>query len=825
MPMLNVEVCGKTLKFMVDSGAGYSVIRAEDLKCETQPGKHTALIGAICQIPKPTTKKQLLSFLGMCSYCRTFISSYAEQEGPLRDIIPTKGVSTAKLQWIQEAEEAFIQLKVALQNMPALGIPDPTKPFVQMVDAKGIYMTSVLTQKHGDKLRPVAYFSCKLDSVAQGLPTCLRAVAAAEKALIASRDIVAYAPLTLKVPHAVHNILQDQRVAHLSAQRWLRYHTALLDMPNVTVQRCSTLNPASLLPTPEDGEPHDCQLLLQHACTPRIDLQEEPLHNAQMELFVDGSASRDKTGTNRVAYAVVSATEVLDTGVLPSSYSAQAAELVALTKACELAKGQSLNAYTDSRYAWGVANDFGFMWKQRNFLTSSGTKIKHHELINNLLSALLLPSQIAVIKCAAHTSTGDPVSRGNAFADSVAKHTAHNANITAAQISTPEQEKPSLIDIQSMATPLEKNLWAKTDCYKDNGIWRQKSTNRPLLPKQYAKVLIKIVHGRSHMAKGGIVEQISRYWYAPGLHTLAQNFCSSCLICAQHTHRHAAPLTQQPAGHPPATEPFQHWQIDFVELTPAEGKKFLLVCVCMFSKWIEAFPTGKQDGEAVAKAFLRELIPRFGLPKRVSSDNGTPFVHTGLKSLTKYLGIDMHKHCSYHPASAGAVERANGTIKNGLAKITQQTGLNWVKCLPLVLWQSRTRVQAKTGLSAFEIVFGRPPNVGVGPPLLEDQLLDHTLVEYCISLHDSLLSASRQVKAVLPQPADQPFHNHKPGDWVLIKDLRRRRWNQQRWTGPHLVLLTTHTALKIEGRGTWVHHTHCKKAPTKPEEEEALVDQ
>ncbi|KAL6487684.1 hypothetical protein MHYP_G00043100 [Metynnis hypsauchen] len=83
-------------------------------------------------------------------------------------------------------------------------------------------MTSVLSQKHGDRLRPVAYFSSKLDPVVRGLLLCLRAVAAAEKAVVASRDLVGYAPLTLLVPHAVHNILQDQKVSHLSAQRWLR---------------------------------------------------------------------------------------------------------------------------------------------------------------------------------------------------------------------------------------------------------------------------------------------------------------------------------------------------------------------------------------------------------------------------------------------------------------------------------------------------------------------------------------------------------------------------------------------------------------------------
>lgn len=197
----------------------------------------TDCVMAITKIPKPVTKKQLLSFLGMCLYCRTFIPSYSEIEGPLRDLISTKGSSSSKLSWTADAEAAFVRMKQSLQTMPALGIPDPSKPFVQTVDCRDKYMTSVLTQMHGDRQRPVAYFSCKLDPVAAGLPLCARAVAAAEKALIASRDIVGYSELTLLVPHAVSCILQNQKVAHLSTQRWLRYHTALLCMPNITASR------------------------------------------------------------------------------------------------------------------------------------------------------------------------------------------------------------------------------------------------------------------------------------------------------------------------------------------------------------------------------------------------------------------------------------------------------------------------------------------------------------------------------------------------------------------------------------------------------------
>lgn len=228
------------------------------------------------------------------------------------------------------------------------------------------FATAVLTQEHGGGNRPVANYSVLLPPVVRGMPACLRAVAATAVMVEKSVPIVLDHPCTVVTAHAVLLLLNSAVTQHFTASRRTGYEVLLLSHPNYTYRRAPAVNPATFVPIKEENDPdlHDCLLTVEIATLPRPDLQTEPMDNPDLILYTDGSSHRPSDELLLAGYAIVNPHEIVEAFALPPGTSAQAAELFALTRACILAKDQSANIYTDSRYAFGVVHDSGQLWKK-----------------------------------------------------------------------------------------------------------------------------------------------------------------------------------------------------------------------------------------------------------------------------------------------------------------------------------------------------------------------------------------------------------------------------------------------------------------------------
>ena len=106
---------------------------------------------------------------------------------------------------------------------------------------------------------------------------------------------------------------------------------------------------------------------------------------------------------NITGYAAVSPRGTPDARSDATVKSAQAAELIALTRACTLAEGKTAAIYTDSRCAFGVCLAVGTICRSRGRLTSAGNLIANDHIAAALLQDIHLPSKTAVVHCSAHT--------------------------------------------------------------------------------------------------------------------------------------------------------------------------------------------------------------------------------------------------------------------------------------------------------------------------------------------------------------------------------------------------------------------------------------
>lgn len=118
-----------------------------------------------------------------------------------------------------------------------------------------------------------------------------------------------------------------------------------------------------------------------------------------------------------------------------------------------------------------------------------------------------------------------------------------------------------------------------------------------------------------------------------------------------------------------------------------------------FSGWTKAFPTKHETANVVAKKLVKEIMPRYGFPTMIGSDNGPAREQncTGGK-----LEITL---CILAPKP---VKRMNRTLKETLTKLALETGADWLTLLPFALFWVRNSPY-QLSLTPFKIMYGKLP--------------------------------------------------------------------------------------------------------------------
>ncbi|KAM4700666.1 uncharacterized protein O3C94_001760 [Discoglossus pictus] len=323
--------------------------------------------------------------------------------------------------------------------------------------------------------------------------------------------------------------------------------------------------------------PHDFLQQGEMETSHLANVKELALTDPDITLYVDGSRYADENGKYHTGYAVTTEKDVIRAFSLPPSMSAQEAELIALTKACEIAAGRRANIYTDSRYALGVTQDFGIIWKARGFMTAAGTPVKHDKAIRELMDALALPKEVAILKVKAHGKLNSNEARGNHLADQTAKKAAmisqemdkkeEKKDINIYTMQTLPTDLKLLKELQKNANPEEVNKWKAKGAILKDGLYVDNL--RLCLPKNLYPATVQWAHGPAHLSKTLMNALIDKYYMAPGITTLTSNYCKSCSICAKcNTGRTEKPPQKHLAK---SLYPFQRIQIDHIQM-PKSGR-------------------------------------------------------------------------------------------------------------------------------------------------------------------------------------------------------------------------------------------------------------
>ncbi len=270
---------------------------------------------------------------------------------------------------------------------------------------------------------------------------------------------------------------------------------------------------------------------------------------------------------------------------------------------------------------------------------------------------------------------------------------------------------------------------------------------------------------------------------------------TKCVKCAQFkdTSSGPAPILE----YPPPNRLCDVVSIDLLQLpTSAQGSKYLVVMVDIFSRYVLLVPIKEKTTKNVAHAIVSKLICEFSAPRVLLGDNGAEFRNRLLQEICNQIGINHTFTVAYHPASNGLVERTNRKILEVLRPVLGSLLHSREDWLPRVAGSINSSLCESTGKSPHFIIFGVEKRLPYDlltssqPPVNDYE--DYSKVQLKIfgNIHkqvkDNLLQSSTARSLKQHKSACQvSFHI---GDSVKVQTQERHTKLDKKFKGPYQIV-------------------------------------
>ncbi len=183
--------------------------------------------------------------------------------------------------------------------------------------------------------------------------------------------------------------------------------------------------------------------------------------------------------------------------------------------------------------------------------------------------------------------------------------------------------------------------------------------------------VLRMVHDAviaGHPGKERKLTAARAQYFWPTMRLDTDEHVAKCVKCAQYkvTSSGPAPILE----YAPSNRPWDVVSVDLLQLpTSAQGSKYLVVIVDIFSRYVLLAPIKEKTAKNIAHTLVSKLICEFFVPRVLLSDNGAELRNRLLQEICNQFGINHTFTVAYHPASNGLVERINRKILEALRPV------------------------------------------------------------------------------------------------------------------------------------------------------------